>query len=265
MGRLSMHMTRVFLAVLLVASMASTTSAAGLTLSIQNGLVSLDAQDVTIRQILQEWARVGRTQVVNAERIVGGPVTLKFAGVPEKQALDIILRAVPGYVAARRETLVADASVYDRILIMPTTTAVAAVRPQQPQTSFPGFPGLQGGANVTQLRPGLATPAAVQGAAAEVPDPAADQVDDPAIATAAAAGLIAVPATSPVPAPVPTPMMPPTRVPAGGANTPPTVPGSTAPINPWNSPVSTPQPTLAPPAPTPTQPGARPQPPQADR
>jgi hypothetical protein len=257
-------MTRVLLALLLVTSVASPGSAASLTLSIQNGLVSLDAQDVTIRQILLEWARVGRTQVVNAERVTGGPVTLKFAGVPEKQALDIILRAVPGYVAAQREAFVADASIYDRILIMPTTNAVAAARPQ-PQTPLPGFPGLQGGSNVTQLRPGPGVPAAFQGAASEVQDPAADQVNDPAIAAAAAAGLIPVPATSPGPSPVLTPMMPPTRVPSGGMNNPPTVPGSTAPITPWNTPVGTPQPTLAPPPPPTAPPSVRPQPPQADR
>jgi hypothetical protein len=260
-----MRMTRVLLAFLLVALVASPSSAASLTLSIQNGLVSLNAQDVTIRQILLEWARVGRTQVVNAERITGGPVTLKFEGVPERQALDIILRAVPGYVAARRETFAADASIYDRILIMPTTSVVAAVRPQ-PQTPTPGFPGFQGGSNVTQLRPGFGAPGALQGAASEVPDPAADQVNDPAIAAAAAAGLIAVPATSPGPSPVLTPTMPPNRVPAGGINNPPpTVPGSAAPINPWNAPIGTPQPTLAPPAPPTTPPNVRPQPPQADR
>ena len=54
-------------------------------------------------------------------------------------------------MAVPRVTVVADASVYDRILIMPTTTAVAAARPTQPAPRF-GVPGIQGGANVTQLR-----------------------------------------------------------------------------------------------------------------
>ena len=99
--------------------------------------MSLDAQDVTLRQILTEWARIGKTRIVNVERITGGPMTLKIDGMPEKQALDIILRAIPGYMALPRETLLADASLYDRILIMATTTAVAALRP--PPTS-PGSP-----------------------------------------------------------------------------------------------------------------------------
>ena len=39
------------------------------TLSIHDGRVTLDAQDVTVRQILTEWARVGKTRIVNGERI----------------------------------------------------------------------------------------------------------------------------------------------------------------------------------------------------
>ena len=42
-------------------------------------------------------------------------MTLKFDGLPEDQALDIILRALPGYLAARRAVPMADASMYDRI------------------------------------------------------------------------------------------------------------------------------------------------------
>ena len=112
--------------------------------------MSLDAQDVTIRQILTEWARVGKTRIVNLERVTGGPVTLKFDGVPEKQALDIILRTIPATWRRRARRMVADASMYDRILIMPTTTAVAALRPQQPRALLPVFQNPS--PNVTQLR-----------------------------------------------------------------------------------------------------------------
>ena len=38
-----------------------------------------------------EWAKVGETKVVNAE-MPGGPVTLELVDVPEKEALDILLR-----------------------------------------------------------------------------------------------------------------------------------------------------------------------------
>jgi hypothetical protein len=253
-----MHRTHVLLAFSIVMAVVSPSRAATLQLSIQNGLVSLDAQEVTVRQILLEWARIGRTQIVNAERVTGGPVTLKFDATPEKQALDIILRAVPGYVAARRETQIADASIYERILVMPTTTTVAAVR--QPQSAYPGFPGFQGGPHVTQFRP---TPPPPPSVPQEVADSAADQMNDPALAAAAAAGLVPVPAASPGPTPVLTPMMPPDRLqqsPAG-TNAPQAAPSS----SPWNAPAGTSQPTLAPPAPAATPPIVRPQPPQADR
>src|SRR5688572_19425671 len=123
-------MNKLVFALLVLIWSASPSWAAGLKLSMQAGLVSLDAQDVTVRQILAEWARIGQTRIINAERVTGGPVTLKFDDIPEKQALDIVLRSVPGYMALPRAMQVADASLYDRILIMATTTAVAAARPQ---------------------------------------------------------------------------------------------------------------------------------------
>lgn len=236
--------------------------AAGLTLSIKDGLVSMDAQDVTVRQILMEWARVGQTRIINAERIIGGPITLKLENVPEKQALDIILRSIPGYMAMPRTTGLADASLYDRILIMATTTAVP-VRPQQPAPG--GFSGMQSGlppfqgGTVTQLRPPL-SPAMLP----ESPN-AQDPADDPAIAAAAAAGLVPVTALNPGASAVSSPLMPP-----GGPNQPQqpaqSAPGAGSPTNPWNIPVGTAQPSLAPPAPAvQPPPPSRVRPPQADR
>ncbi len=256
-------MTRLALALLLLTCSATPSWASGLTLSVRDGLVSLDAQDVTVRQILTEWARIGKTHIVNVERITGGPITLKLDAVPEKQALDIILRSIPGYMAMPRPTQIADASLYDRILIMPTTTVVAALRPQQPGATFPGMQGGQNG-NLTQLRqtqPTQPTPLS-PGMLFDSPN-SADQMDDPALAAAAAAGLVAVPAvsTGPLPTPAPPTHPGPTLQPAQ------TAPGVAVPSNPWNAPIGTPQPSLAPPpAPveqTPTGRGVRP--PQPDR
>src|ERR1700752_5135383 len=111
-------MKRLVFALFVMTCWATTASAASLTLTMQNGLVSIDAQDVTVRQILSEWERVGKTRIVNAERLGGGPITLKLDRVPEKQALDIILRSIPGYMALPRATMLADASLYERVLIM---------------------------------------------------------------------------------------------------------------------------------------------------
>ena len=244
-------MKNVLFGFLLLASFAAPARGAGLQLSIQDGKVTLDAQDVTIRQILTEWARVGKTRIVNVERVTGGPVTLKFEALAEKQALDIVLRAVPGYVAAPRAALMADASSYETILIMPTTTAVA-VRPPGPALGGPNP-----GANVTQLR--QMTPVAPLAPADNNQEPP-DAQDDPAIAAAAAAGLIpaALPGTV-------TTAAAPIKLP--GTNAQPPAPEAT-PANPWGAPTGTPQPSLAPPPPpvqTQPQPTVRPRPPQADR
>jgi hypothetical protein len=258
-------MKRLGFALLVLACSVSPSRGAGVKLSMHDGLVSLDAQDVTVRQILTEWARVGKTRILNVERIPGGPVTLQFVDVPEKQALDIILRTIPGYVAVPRATQIADASRYDSILIMATTTAVAPLRPQQPIAGLPGMPsGIPGvsGGNVTQLRPTPLSP----GMLFEPPN-ADDQMDDPAIAAAAAAGLLPVPAFNPGPSsPGSAPLMPP-----GGPNqNPQPAQGATgvgAPTNPWNAPVGTARPGFAPPPPVeqpPNLPRARP-PQAADR
>jgi hypothetical protein len=98
-----------------------------LTLDIKDGRVNLDAASVPARAILDEWARKGGTKVVGADKITGAPLTLKLEDVPERQALDIILRNVAGYMAApRRAAAEPGASAYDRIVILPTTTAPAA-------------------------------------------------------------------------------------------------------------------------------------------
>src|SRR5712672_1064912 len=81
--------------------------------SIRNGRVTIVAKDATVRQIMAEWARVGKTKIVNAERIPGGPITLELKDVSEQEALDVLLRALSGYITAPRVQLAADASMYD--------------------------------------------------------------------------------------------------------------------------------------------------------
>ena len=103
-----------------------------------DGLVTVNAKDVTIRQILAEWARVGQTRIVNAEGIAGGPVTILLVDVPEEQALGTLLRSVSGYLAAPRPTIVKNASRYDRILVIPT--AATPARPTASAAPPPAFP-----------------------------------------------------------------------------------------------------------------------------
>src|SRR5437762_13984962 len=109
----------------LIALVAVSTAAADtpIQLTIQGGRVSLTAKDATVRQILAEWARVGQTKIVNAERVPGGPLTIELTNVPEGQALDVLLRSVSGYMAAPRAVAAANLSVFDRVFVMPTASA----------------------------------------------------------------------------------------------------------------------------------------------
>jgi hypothetical protein len=122
--------------------LAASTTSAQVQLSIRDGRVTLVATNATVRQILSEWARIGQTKIVNVERIPGGPLTLQFTGVPEAEALDILLRAVTGYLAAPRAVPVANLSHYDRILVLATaaTPRVPAAAGPTPVIQRPQLP-----------------------------------------------------------------------------------------------------------------------------
>jgi hypothetical protein len=124
--------------------------------TMHDGLVTIVAKDATVRQILAEWARVGQTTILNAERITGGPQNIELSEVPEKQALDIILRSVNGYLAAPRSTIDPKVSLFDRVVVLPATTqprsltASSAPPPPLPQPRFQLPPAPQ---DIDQVNP----------------------------------------------------------------------------------------------------------------
>ena len=138
-------MRRILLTTALLAGFAAPALAQqGLKISFNDGLVTVDATSVPVRTILTEWSKIGGTKVVGADRVSGAPLTLKLVNVPEAKALEVILRSVAGYMAAPRSIAAAGPSMYDRILVMATTSApppaAANARPQpgQPTTAFNG-------------------------------------------------------------------------------------------------------------------------------
>jgi len=117
-------------------------AAQNLKVDFHDGRVSVDATSVPVRTILTEWGKIGGTKIVGAERISGAPITVKLVNVTEAQALETILRSVAGYMAAPRNAG-AGVSMYDRILVMATTSApppaAASARPgPQPSNAFSG-------------------------------------------------------------------------------------------------------------------------------
>src|SRR3954468_22054883 len=105
---------------------AAASASADVKITMQDGHVTVVATDATVRQILTEWARVGQTKIVNAERVPGGPISLELNNVPEAQALEILLRSLSGYITAPRPVQAETLSRFDRIILMPT---LASARP----------------------------------------------------------------------------------------------------------------------------------------
>jgi hypothetical protein len=125
-------------------------ASADVQVSIHDGRVTIVAKDATVRQILTEWARVGRTKIVNAERIPGGPLTIEMKDVPELDALDVLLRTLSGYMASPRAAETPDASQFEAIVVMPTMAAPpsraasATSAPFAPPSGFPPVDDDQG-------------------------------------------------------------------------------------------------------------------------
>src|SRR3954471_7791567 len=131
--------TRLALAAVLISGCASAASAGDLKLTIANGRATLIAQDVPLRQILDEWARVGKTTIVNGDKLTGPPMTLQLVDRPEREVLDLILRSASGYIAAQRQVSLAGASQFDRVMILPVSRGPVGVASAAP-TPF-GRPG----------------------------------------------------------------------------------------------------------------------------
>lgn len=135
-----------FLGLLLAGNvLVATSAAAEVKVTMANGNVSVSATNATLSQILAEWARVGQTRIVNVERVASAPITIELVDVPEAQALDTVLRSMSGYLAAPRTVPVANASTFDRIFLLPSSSgtparAAAPAAAMSAQAPFAGPP-----------------------------------------------------------------------------------------------------------------------------
>ena len=122
-------------AVALVAVFASSASAGQVTVTMNQGLVTIIADEAPVSRILAEWGRIGQTKIVNGEKMMM-VVSLQLVDIPERKALDILLRSASGYMAAERQTPLQGASAFDRIMILPFSRPPAAMpvsTPSMPQ------------------------------------------------------------------------------------------------------------------------------------
>lgn len=136
-------MRRLLLAAALTCAVAAPAAAQQLTVVFNDGLVTVDATSVPVRAILTEWSKKGGTRVIGVERVTGAPLTIKLVDVPEAKALEVILRSAAGYMAAPRSGG-EGSSMYDRILVMATSSTPAPSAPARPTPQpNPAFNGTQ--------------------------------------------------------------------------------------------------------------------------
>ena len=109
---------------------AEGSAAQTLSLRVQDGRATLEARGVSARQIVAEWAAQTEATVVGSDALSPEPVTLHLVEVPERVALDIILREARGYIlgAGPRRTA---ASNFGSILIMPATSPRSPASPSE--------------------------------------------------------------------------------------------------------------------------------------
>ena len=115
---------------------ASPALAGDVKVTLNQGLVTIIAEDVPVSRILAEWSRVGQTRIVNGEKLMT-VVSLQLVDMPERKALDILLRSASGYMAAERPMPVMGASAFDRIMIMPFSRPPAAAPVPTSTNSMP--------------------------------------------------------------------------------------------------------------------------------
>ena len=173
-----------------------------MSLQFNNGRVTLNAENAPIRTILLEWARLGGTRIVNAERVGGAPVTLELTDVPERSALDILLRTAAGYVVTARQEPGGPSTLGGVIILAtsspprtqsPVTFGAAIVQQQRP---FPeDIADERPGVVAAPVLPGVATAPVLPGV------PTAPTVPGPSVVRVGSGAPFGQPEATPPPAP----------------------------------------------------------------
>lgn len=118
---------------------ASDASAQKLSLQIDKGLVTLDADNVTVDEVLARWVTTtGLNLISKSGQGSDIPVSLRLDGVPERQALAMVLRDLSGYIMGERRDPLTGIVTIDRLMILPQSAAqpnaAPAVAPRRPFT-----------------------------------------------------------------------------------------------------------------------------------
>lgn len=116
-----------WIAVLTLGVLAQTPTQRKLELSFPaDGLVTLVAQNVTVREILAEWTRQTGAAFTNAEKLAGDLQTLQYESQPETAVIDSLLRSAAGYFVAPRRGSPVMSSRIAMVYIIPTSRGTAS-------------------------------------------------------------------------------------------------------------------------------------------
>lgn len=98
--------------------LAPAPAAAEVRLTLGGGHVTLVATDATLTEILHAWSDEGQITFVNTDGLSTEPITTTLSNVREREALDVLLRSLSGYVAVERPAPSAGESSYRRIVLL---------------------------------------------------------------------------------------------------------------------------------------------------
>lgn len=111
-------------AMLCFAALSHSATAQTLSLKVDDGVVTLQATDVTVDEILARWSKItGLTVVSQNGRGSRVPVTLHVSGVSEREALGSVLRDLSGYIMGERQDPQTGAIRIDRLVILTDSAA----------------------------------------------------------------------------------------------------------------------------------------------
>jgi hypothetical protein len=145
-----------------------------------NGLVTLRAQNVSVREVLAEWARQCGCFVVNAQNLTATiDIPVQFERAPQAQVLQSLLRRAAGYVLTPKRAGSTGPSQYETIYVVATSTPSAPTT-YVPPPVFTPVPPPTAGAPADEIPP--VTPIAT------LPDPASPPPSAPTPAAPAATG-----------------------------------------------------------------------------
>ncbi len=164
-----------------------TAGAEELALAIAEGRVTLTAAEAPLGDVLAEWSRAGNTRFEGVGELGSARVTLHLEGVPEREALRLLLRPAAGFLAAPRGSQGSGASIYGRVWVRADRRAPQAApngvsqagRPPQPRPVREAPPVLSAADQRERLQRLVQRRAPVEAAAAP---PAAAPRDGPVYA-----------------------------------------------------------------------------------